>query len=277
MESSDSLVVLKFGGAAVSSPERFTDIAEIIKLRSSSVRSLVVVVSAMGGTTDSLLELAHKVHPHPPSRELDMLVSVGERISISLLAMALARIGVEAVSFTGSQSGILTDEAHTNAKIIDVRPQRILKALNEGKIAIVAGFQGMSRRGGDITTLGRGGSDTTAVVLAAALRAKQVEFYKDVCGVFDLDPKSHESAKKFPSMTYSEALTLTRGGAKILHSRCIEIAEKNHIALWVRSFSKQDDADSSSTGTWIRDSQSGQTPAQHHSPIYEQISDEAID
>jgi aspartate kinase len=273
MESSDSAVVMKFGGAAVSSPERFTDIAQIIKLRFVHVRSLVVVVSAMGGTTDSLLELARQVHPQPPSRELDMLVSVGERISISLLAMALARIDVEAVSFTGSQSGILTDEAHTNAKIIDVRPQRILKALRENKIAIVAGFQGMSRGGGDITTLGRGGSDTTAVAIAAALKAKQVEFYKDVDGVFDLDPKSHESAKKFPSMTYSEALKLTQGGAKILHSRCIEIAEKNHIPLWVRSFSIQDDTDSTSTGTWIRSAHPVQKSEHENSPIYEQIID----
>lgn len=271
MQSSDSIVVLKFGGAAVSSPERFTEIAEIIKLRSASVRSLVVVVSAMGGATDSLLELAHKVHPQPPSRELDMLVSVGERVSISLLAMALARIEVEAVSFTGSQSGILTDDAHTNAKIIDVKPQRILRALAEEKIAIVAGFQGMSRRGGDITTLGRGGSDTTAVALAAALKAKHVEFYKDVDGVFNLDPKSHDTAKRLPSLTYDEALELTKGGAKILHNRCVEIAAKNHIPLWVRSFSTHHGDESTSTGTWIRAAHSEQSTKQTNTPLYEQV------
>lgn len=270
MGTPESTIILKFGGAAVGSPERFLEIAQIVKNRSSSAKSLAVVVSAMGGMTDSLLELAHKVHPQPPSRELDMLVSVGERISISLLAMALTRFGVNAVSFTGSQSGILTDDAHTEARIIEVRPQRILKALTEGKIAIVAGFQGMSRAAGDITTLGRGGSDTTAVALAAALKAKQVEFYKDVDGVFDVDPKSHSSAKKFHTMSYAEALELTQRGAKILHPRCIEIAAKNFIPLWVRGFSRALDSDSPSVGTWITPDQKA-SPTTPDTPLYETL------
>ena len=251
MSALNSSIIMKFGGAAVSSPERFLEIAAIIAKRAAHKIPLVIVVSAMGDTTDELIALAHKVHPNPPSRELDMLVSVGERISISLLAMALARQGLNAISLTGSQSGILTDQAHTNAKILDVKPQRILNGLNQNKIVIVAGFQGMSPQTGDITTLGRGGSDTTAVALAAALNSQRVEFYKDVEGIFDTDPKKSKSAKKFSSMTFAQALTITRAGAQVLQPRCIEIAEKNSIPLWVIPFAETNHSDEQSSGTWI--------------------------
>ncbi|MEY4064439.1 MAG: hypothetical protein RIR26_647 [Pseudomonadota bacterium] len=243
-------IVMKFGGAAVSSPERFLEIASLIEKKKKETSALVVVVSAMGDTTDDLIALAHKVHPHPPARELDMLVSVGERISISLLAMALARQGLDAVSFTGSQSGILTSEAHTHARILEIRPQRILKTLEQGKIAIVAGFQGMSMKSNDITTLGRGGSDTTAVALAAALAAQRVEFYKDVEGIYDCDPKKSAQAKKFDSLTFAEALALTNAGAQVLQPRCIEIAESNAIPLWVLPFAAPESYHGL-VGTWI--------------------------
>lgn len=249
MTSLNYSLVLKFGGAAVSSPERFTEIAEIIRLRAQTGVPLVVVVSAMGETTDELIALAHKVHPAPPKRELDMLLSVGERISISLLAMALDRAGLSAVSFTGSQSGIITSNEHADARIIEVRPQRIIKCLGEGKIAIVAGFQGMSLKSGDITTLGRGGSDTTAVALAAALQARHVEFFKDVQGIFSKDPKQHQDARKFAQLSFAEALQITRAGAQVLQPRCIEIAERNNIPLWVLPFDLRNTTDTS--GTWI--------------------------
>lgn len=261
-------IVMKFGGAAVSSPERFLEIAEIIRNKANRGSPLVVVVSAMGDTTDELIALAKKVHPSPPSRELDMLLSVGERISISLLAMALARLGLDAVSFTGSQSGILTDEAHSNARIVDVKPQRILKTLSEGKIAIVAGFQGMCPQTGDVTTLGRGGSDTTAVALSAALASQQVEFYKDVEGIFDADPKKTTMAKKFDTLTFAEALAITQAGAQVLQPRCIEIAAKNSIPLWVLPFEGAAAGKTSSSGTWIGASEcaNAQRP---HSPLFE--------
>lgn len=244
-------LVLKFGGAAVSSPERFLDIAQLIKSRAQKGIPLVIVVSAMGDTTDELMALAHKVHPSPPGRELDMLLSVGERISISLLAMALDRIGLEALSFTGSQSGILTNESHSDAHILEVKPQRIQKCLAQGKIAIVAGFQGMCLSTGDITTLGRGGSDTTAVALAAALGSRHVEFFKDVDGIFDKDPKTHTDAKKFSTLTYDAALALTQKGAQVLHSRCIEIAKQKCVPLWVLPFANAHDAPAEDLGTWI--------------------------
>lgn len=227
-------IVLKFGGAAVASTEQFAKIADIILSKSRSFR-VVVVVSAMGDTTDQLLSLARQVHQSPPPREQDMLVSVGERISISLLAMALHQKEKEAISFTGSQSGIITSSKHSEAKIIDVKPHRILKALDEGKVVIVAGFQGVSREG-EITTLGRGGSDTTAVALAVALGASSVEFYKDVDGVYSDDPKSHPAARRFPFLTFEEAIAIVEKGAKVLHSRCIRLAKKNGLPLHVVSF-----------------------------------------
>ena len=222
--------ILKFGGASVASPQNFHRIAEIVQSWKSE--PIVVVVSAMGDTTDRLLLLAQEVHPNPPKREQDMLVSVGERISMSLLAMALLKLGVDAVSFTGSQSGIITDEYHSEARIVEVRPKRILDALNSNKVVIVAGFQGVSRQG-EITTLGRGGSDTTAVALAAALNAPVVDFFKDVDGIYSADPKKDFSAVLISKISYENAKKMQ---AKILHSRCIELAEKNGIQLQVRPF-----------------------------------------
>jgi len=229
------MLVMKFGGASVAETESFLKIAEQIIEKSKSDAEIAVVVSAMGNTTDQLLELARKVHPNPPRRELDMLISTGERVSISLLAMALSLKGKEAVSFTGSQSGIITCGNHSDARIIDVKPRRLLPVLKRGQIAIVAGFQGMSLEG-EITTLGRGGSDTTAVALAAALKAPSVEFYKDVPGIFDADPKKNPKAKCIREMTYKEALQIARNGGKVLHPRCIELAMKNGIQLSIRSF-----------------------------------------
>jgi aspartate kinase len=228
-------LIMKFGGASVATPEHFSRIADIILQKMSVYSRVVIVVSAMGRTTDDLIALAKQVNPDPPRREYDMLVSVGERISISLLAMALAAKQKEAVSFTGSQSGIITCGKHSDARIIEVRPHRILNVLDAGKIAIVAGFQGVSR-GGEITTLGRGGSDTTAVALGIALGASLVEFYKDVPGVFTEDPKKNPLAEQFVSMSYEQALEMTQKGAKILHSRCVSLAQKNFLPLYVRSF-----------------------------------------
>jgi aspartate kinase len=193
-----------------------------------------VVVSAMGDTTNQLLELAEEVNPDPPKRELDMLLSVGERISISLLAMALAARNKEAVSFTGSQSGIITTECHSDAKILEVRPHRLMAVLEKGQIPIVAGFQGVSRKG-EITTLGRGGSDTTAVALAVAMQGSEVVFYKDVPGIYDTDPKQDPQAQHLPELSYSRALGIVQNGAKVLHARAIAMAEKNGIKMTIRS------------------------------------------
>ncbi len=237
MDNKDRCIVLKFGGAAVSSPEAFSFIANIILHRKNNYNKVVVVVSAMGDTTDELISLAHKVNPNPPHRELDMLVSVGERISIALLAMALAAKGTEAISFTGSQSGILTTNDHANAKIVNVKPHRLLPHLTNGKVVIVAGFQGMSLDG-EITTLGRGGSDTTAVALAIALGAEKVEFFKDVIGIFDNDPKIFPKANLLHELNYQEAYEIMNNGAQVLHTRCIRLAEKNSLPLRVLHFAR---------------------------------------
>jgi len=229
------MLVLKFGGASVATPESFSKIADLIIEKMKMDPQIVVVISAMANTTDQLYELAFKVHPSPPRRELDMMLSTGERISIALLAMALSLRGQQAVSFTGSQSGIITCENHSDAKIVDVRPFRLLPVLQQGKVAIVAGFQGVSRKG-EITTLGRGGSDTTAIALAIALGVPEVEFYKDVLGIFDTDPKKNPQAKLFSSLSYQEAVELCLNGAKVLHLRSVILASKNGIRLSVRSF-----------------------------------------
>lgn len=228
-------LVMKFGGASVASPEQFAKIADIILARNEEYSQIVIVVSAMGGVTDNLISLAKEVNPNPPTREMDMLISVGERISIALLAMALASKGREAISFTGSQSGIITCCKHSDASIVNVKPQRILQKLQEGKIVIVAGFQGVSVNG-EITTLGRGGSDISAVALAAALDAEKVEFYKDVPGIYSADPKKDQTAQVFKKLSYEEAIAITEGGAKVLHARCVRLAEQNNLLLHVLSF-----------------------------------------
>lgn len=229
-------LVMKFGGASVATPQHFSNIADIVIERLKTYPRIVIVVSAMGKTTDELISLAKQVNPNPPKREYDMLVSVGERISISLLAMALSAKNHEAVSFTGSQSGIITTSEHTEARILDVKPHRLVANLNAGKIVIVAGFQGVSCNG-EITTLGRGGGDTTAVALGVAFKAK-VEFYKDVPGFYSEDPKLNPEATHLPRLSYKEAIEITTNGAKILHPRSIQLAEKNFLQLQVLSFNE---------------------------------------
>ena len=227
---------MKFGGAAVATPQHFARIADLILARREEYDRVVVVVSAMGDTTDHLITLAKQVNPNPPRREYDMLLTVGERISISLLAMALAAKEQEAISFTGSQSGIITCNQHTEARIVAVRPHRLEEALTAGKIVIVAGFQGVSHTK-EITTLGRGGSDTSAVALGIALSAEKVEFYKDVPGVFSEDPKRNSNAEMFPELRYEIALGILSKGSGVLSPRCIELAQKNGIPLHVKGFS----------------------------------------
>lgn len=228
-------LVMKFGGAAVATPQQFSRIADIILYRLKQYQRIAVVVSAMGNTTDQLISLSKQVNEDPPRREYDMLVSVGERISISLLAMALAAKGHQAVSFTGSQSGIITCDRHSDARIVEVRPHRLLPVLDAGSVVIVAGFQGVSRKG-EITTLGRGGSDTSAVALGVALKADKVEFFKDVPGIFLKDPKVDQKAPLLPQLSYEEALQIVRQGAKVLQARSIELAHRNEVPLHVLSF-----------------------------------------
>jgi aspartate kinase len=229
------LVVQKYGGSSVSDAERIKRVAERIVATKKDGHDVCVVVSAMGDTTDELLDLAQQVSPLPPGRELDMLLTAGERISMALLAMAIQSLGLSARSFTGSQAGVITDSSHGRARIIDVTPGRITEALGAGHIAIVAGFQGVSQDTKDITTLGRGGSDTTAVALAAALGAEVCEIYSDVDGVYSADPRLVREARQLPTITYEEMLELAASGAKILHLRCVEYARRYNVPLVVRS------------------------------------------
>ncbi|HSJ21877.1 MAG TPA: aspartate kinase [Nocardioidaceae bacterium] len=239
------IVVQKYGGSSVADAEGIKRVAQRIVEAKRAGNDVVVVVSAMGDTTDELIDLAQQVSPLPAGRELDMLLTAGERISMALLAMAIGNLGQEAQSFTGSQAGVITDGAHGKAKIIDVTPSRIEKALGAGAIAIVAGFQGVSQDTKDITTLGRGGSDTTAVALAAALHADVCEIYSDVDGVFTADPRIVATARKREQISYEEMLEMAASGAKILHLRCVEYARRYKMPIHVRSsFSKK-------TGTWI--------------------------
>jgi aspartate kinase len=229
------LVVQKYGGSSVSDAERIKRVAERIVATKKDGHDVCVVVSAMGDTTDELLDLAQQVSPLPPGRELDMLLTAGERISMALLAMAIQSLGLSARSFTGSQAGVITDSSHGRARIIDVTPGRITEAIGKGHIAIVAGFQGVSQDTKDITTLGRGGSDTTAVALAAALGAEVCEIYSDVDGVYSADPRIVANARHQKTVTYEEMLELAASGAKILHLRCVEYARRYNVPLVVRS------------------------------------------
>lgn len=241
MPNTDKTLIMKFGGASVKSPESFSKIADIIIRRNQEFPRIVIVVSAMGDMTDELIGLAKKVNPQPPKREYDMLVSAGERISIALLAMALSYKNKEAVSFTGSQSGIITSSHHSEAKIIDVRPERLFTTLSQGKFVIVAGFQGVSREK-EITTLGRGGSDTTAVALGVALNAEKIEFYKDVQGIFENDPKVEPNAFLHRFLTHEKALEIVeRTKGQVLQPRSLKLAMANQTSLHVRSF--EDEAD----------------------------------
>lgn len=229
------IVVQKYGGSSVADASAIKRVAKRIVETKRAGHDLVVAVSAMGDSTDELLDLAAQVSPLPPARELDMLLTSGERISMALLAMAIADLGLSARSFTGSQAGVITDSVHGKAKIIDVTPGRISSALDEGHIVIVAGFQGVSQDTKEITTLGRGGTDTTAVALAAALEADVCEIYTDVDGVFTADPRIVPLARKVDRVTYEEMLELAACGAKILHLRCVEYARRYDIPIHVRS------------------------------------------
>jgi aspartate kinase len=230
-----ALIVQKYGGSSVADAASIKRVAKRITECKRAGHDVVVVVSAMGDTTDELIDLANEVSPMPPSREMDILLTAGERISMSLLAMAIANLGVEAQSFTGQQAGVITDDAHGKARIIDVTPSRIRNAIAQGAVAIVAGFQGVTQRTNDVTTLGRGGSDTTAVALAAALMADVCEIYTDVDGVFTADPRIVPSARKIDRISYDEMLEMAASGAKVLVLRCVEYARRYGVPIHVRS------------------------------------------
>ena len=241
-----ALIVQKYGGTSVGDAARISKVAERVVAAAEAGQKVCVVVSAMGHTTDELLELAAQISPTPHARELDMLLTSGERISMALLSMAIIELGREAISLTGSQAGIVTDTAHGKARILDVRARRVLEALDSGKVAIVAGFQGVSTAA-DVTTLGRGGSDTTAVALAAALGADVCEIYTDVEGVFTADPRIVPDARKLHAVSYEEMLELSASGAKVLQLRCVEYARNYRVLIHVRSSFTQDE------GTWVRE------------------------
>jgi aspartate kinase len=230
-----SLIVQKYGGSSVADAEGLKRVAKRIVETRKAGHEVVVVVSAMGDTTDELLDLAEKVVPVPSGRELDMLLTAGERISMALLAMAIKSLGMEARSYTGSQAGMITDAQHGAARIVDVTPKRVRDALDAGYVAIVAGFQGFNRGTGDITTLGRGGSDTTAVALAAALDADVCEIYTDVDGIFTADPRVVPAARKIDRISSEEMLELAASGAKVLYIRAVEYARRHGVTLHVRS------------------------------------------
>ena len=241
-----SIVVQKYGGSSVADAARIYNVARRIVETYDRGHSVCAVVSARGDTTDELIKLAYEITPHPPEREMDMLLSTGERISCALLAMAIDRMGKQAVSFTGSQAGILTDTVHTKARILDVRTARLEEAMAEGKIVLVAGFQGVSTEK-DITTLGRGGSDTTAVALAHALSADVCEIYTDVDGVYTANPSLVSKARKIHAISYDEMLELAASGAQVLALRSVEYARKYNIPIHVRS------SFSDIEGTWVRE------------------------
>ena len=229
------LIVQKFGGSSVADAESIKRVAKRIVEARRAGNDVVVAVSAMGDSTDELIDLAHEVTPLPDPREMDVLLTTGERISMALLAMAIKSMGHEARSYTGSQAGMITDNQHGAARIVDVTPVRVREALDEGAIAIVAGFQGFSRDSRDITTLGRGGSDTTAVALAAALDADVCEIFTDVDGIFTADPRVVPRARKIDRITSEEMLELAAGGAKVLYIRAVEYARRHGVRLHVRS------------------------------------------
>ncbi len=249
-------VVQKFGGSSVADAASIKRVARRIVATQALGYEVVVVISAMGDTTDELMDLALQVSPEPPPRELDMLLTAGERMSAALLAMAIADVGSRARSFTGSQAGVITTGKHGDARIIDITPGRIVQALKEGDIVIVAGFQGVSQTTKDITTLGRGASDTTAVALAAALNADFCEIYTDVDGVFTADPRIVAGARRIPQIRYDEMLELAASGAKILHLRCVEYARRENVPVHVRS------SFSDKPGTWVKDIEEGELPVE---------------
>ena len=239
-------IVQKYGGSSVADAESIKRVARRIARTRANGHEVIIVISAMGDTTDELMDLALQVSPRPKSRELDMLLTTGERQSAALLAMALSDLGVDAVSFTGSQAGVLTTPTHGNARIIDITPGRVEDAVQQGNVAIVAGFQGVAQSTKDITTLGRGASDTTAVALAAALGADYCEIYSDVDGVFTADPRIVHSARPITEISYEEMMELAASGAKILHLRCVEYARRENVKVHVRS------SFTDKPGTWVK-------------------------
>ncbi|MBK5331233.1 MAG: aspartate kinase [Ilumatobacteraceae bacterium] len=241
-----ALIVQKYGGTSVADPDRMRAVAENVAFTRRHGNDVVVVPSAMGKTTDNLIKLANDVSKTQPGREMDMLITTGERISMSLLCMALADLGIEAVSFTGSQAGIITDSAHGKAKIVEVKGDRIREGLAAGKVCVVAGFQGISI-GKEITSLGRGGSDTTAVALAASLRADSCEIYTDVTGVFSADPRIVPQARKLAHINFDEMLEMAGAGSKVLALRSVEFARNHNVPIHVRS------AFTWEPGTWVTD------------------------
>ncbi len=244
-----ALIVQKYGGTSVADPDRIRSVAEHIAFTRRHGSDVVVVVSAMGKATDNLIQLANSVSRTQPGRELDMLLTTGERVTMALLCMALADVGVEAVSFTGSQVGIVTDNVHGKAKILEVKGDRARAALADGKVCVVAGFQGISTER-EITTLGRGGSDTTAVALAAALGADACEIYTDVTGVFSADPRIVPQARKLPRISFDEMLEMAGAGSKVLALRSVEFASNHNVPLHVRSSFTWEQ------GTWVTNEES---------------------
>ena len=246
-----SLIVQKYGGSSVADAESIKRVASKIAQTKEAGYDVVVTVSAMGDTTDDLIDLAQQVSGEPHAREMDMLLTTGERISMALLAMAIRDLGFDARSFTGSQAGMMTDAQHGRARIVDVTPTRVRQALDEGAIVIVAGFQGFNHDSRDITTLGRGGSDTTAVALAAALEAEVCEIYTDVDGVFSADPRVVPKARKLDHVSYEEMLELAAAGAKVINIRAVEFARRHGVTLHVRSSFTEE------SGTWVGSTQEG--------------------
>ena len=240
-------IVQKFGGSSVADADSIKRVARRIARTRGEGHDVIIVISAMGDTTDELMDLALKVSPRPKSRELDMLLTTGERQSAALLAMALADLGIEAASYTGSQAGVLTTPTHGNARIIDITPGRVEKALQDGYVAIVAGFQGVSQTTKDVTTLGRGASDTTAVALASALDADYCEIYSDVDGVYTADPRIVPAARHIGQIGYEDMMEMAASGAKILHLRCVEYARREGVPVHVRS------SFTDKPGTWVKD------------------------
>ncbi len=240
-------IVQKFGGSSVADADSIKRVARRIARTRGEGHDVIIVISAMGDTTDELMDLALKVSPRPKSRELDMLLTTGERQSAALLAMALSDLGIEAVSYTGSQAGVLTTPTHGNARIIDITPGRVEKALQDGYVAIVAGFQGVSQTTKDVTTLGRGASDTTAVALASALDADYCEIYSDVDGVYTADPRIVPAARHIGQIGYEDMMEMAASGAKILHLRCVEYARREGVPVHVRS------SFTDKPGTWVKD------------------------
>jgi aspartate kinase len=239
-----ALIVQKFGGTSVGDVDRIRDVANHVARTRAAGNEVVVVVSAMGKFTDDLILLAHDVSSTRPAREMDMLLTAGERISMALVSMALGAIGVESASFTGSQAGIITDTSHTRAKILEIRPDRIREALDQGLVPVVAGFQGVSTER-DITTLGRGGSDVTAAALAAALKADVCEIYTDVAGVFSADPRVVPNARRLDKVSFDEMLEIAATGGRVLMLRSVEFARRHHVPMHVRSSFTWE------PGTWI--------------------------